>query len=382
MLQAYYDFLAKYKNHENTLIKDLVRTLAEINGDLSTLEAQVGSPVSGTGSLNSGVNYSLPADHNPEFMVLASAIVRPSNGYSYGAPITWTVLDHTDGHGSSFFTSAEGIANTRLKINYPSVRKVFNVSITPDETFAANGTIVGPTVNFDNFEAAVVRMQSLPGISLLGNANGVWTKSGKKTGSWDVTAYSSGSALNVVSEAFAVDYDGFYAVYMGTNNYRVRLRTSGLGAYNVGFVLVDNATNLDVASITSADIVKIGMQGAMSPLNIPMNQWATSDESNTFMGTFTNFWVLGLFEAWMVANRKSATAITVKWQTNYPSATNYKIYRDTNADFSTQTLIHTGTSGTFEDTGLTASTLYHYKLVAVVSGVDTEVTTFRCKTAA
>jgi hypothetical protein len=98
------------------------------------------------------------------------------------------------------------------------------------------------------------------------------------------------------------------------------------------------------------------------------------------MSTVSNFFVEGLFECWMVAAATSTTSVQVRWQTDYPSATTYKIYRSSTGLYGTFTLIHTGTEGTFSDTGLTPSTLYTYKMVAVVGGIDTDVTTFNANT--
>jgi hypothetical protein len=382
MLETYYTFLQKYKNYQNTLIKDLTNVFKEIDQDITTLEQQgPGGPVTSVAG-GGNVNFSVPADHNPEFMILASAIVRPANSYSYGAPISWIILETGDGHGSSFITSAEGNPNGRLTVKYPTVRKVFNVSITPDETFAANGAIVGPTVGFDSFDAAVYRIRPLPAIQIVGHASQNWVKVGPYNAGWVITPYSTGSSLNYIGEGYGLDYTGMTIQYVGNNNYRVRQVFSGLGEYNIRFVLVNNATNADVTTVTADDVVILSIPSVAVAWQIPMAQYSTSDNSNNFMGTFTNFWVLGLFEAWMIASAKSTTEVTVKWQTNYPGATTYKLYRDTQSSFATQQLIHTGTEGIFEDTGLTAGTLYYYKLVAVVSGVDTDVTTFRCKTKA
>jgi hypothetical protein len=72
----------------------------------------------------------------------------------------------------------------------------------------------------------------------------------------------------------------------------------------------------------------------------------------------------------------------VRWQPSYPSATNYKIFRDTSSTFATETLVHTGTTGSFTDSGLATNTLYYYRLKAVVGGIDTVVSYFKTNTKA
>jgi hypothetical protein len=101
--------------------------------------------------------------------------------------------------------------------------------------------------------------------------------------------------------------------------------------------------------------------------------------SNTWFASSMNFWVFGAYECWLVAAPVSTTSTQVRWQAKYPSATTYKIYRST-TKHGTRTLIHTGTEGTYVDSGLAPSTLYYYHLVAVVGGIDTYVTYFTTNT--
>lgn len=81
----------------------------------------------------------------------------------------------------------------------------------------------------------------------------------------------------------------------------------------------------------------------------------------------------------MVAKAVSSTSIQVRFQA-YTGASSYKIYRATDAAFTTPVLIYSGAVGSVIDTGLSALTLYHYKMVAVIASVDTDITTFRANT--
>lgn len=325
---------------------------------------------------NNSIYFSPAQNFNPGFIVLASAIVRPSNAFSSGNPITYEILEHNSAHNSSFITSAEGASTTRLKINYPLVRYVINLTVTPDESYSGNNVICGPTVGLNNAEIAVGRPTHMS-VRLTGAGTTTWTKSGTFASSFDLSAYSAGGTSFNLLNGFNVDYNAIQIQYIGPNNYGVRRVYSGLGAYNIRFVLVDRFTGTDLTTNpTSSDEVIISGAG-MNTSTINMLTWNAANQFMAGPSSIYNFWIFGMFECWMVAAPASSTSIQVRWQTDYPSATDYKIYRDTDPNFGTQVLIHTGTEGTYTDTGLTTGTLYYYKLVGVISGVDTDITTFR-----
>lgn len=327
-------------------------------------------------------NFSFPEKHNPEFIVKASVIVAPSNSFSHGQPITWQTLAQNTSHGSSFFTGVSGQVNARLRIEYPLVRYAFFCNAHLDETFGPQLVTVGPTVGLSNAEFAVSTPRNV-GMRLVGAGSTTWTKNGDSS-AFDVGSFSTadgGTSLNIQTPALISDpnvYNRLTAVYHGPNGYTISRIFSGLGSFNYRFVLRKPDLTFLNTNPTTSDMVII--QGATQPLTIGMQLWNST--TNSWMTTGTNFFIDGMFEAWMIAGASSTTSIVVRWQTDYPSATNYKIYRDTSSTFATEVLIHTGTEGKFVDTGLTANTLYHYKMVAVIGGVDTTITTFRCATPA
>jgi len=328
-----------------------------------------------------GLAWDLPAAHNPDFLIFASAIVAPTNSFVHGNTINWAFLDSATNHGSAFFTSVAGNAgNKRLTINYPKVKYVFNTSITPDESFSNLLTVVGPTVALDFLEAAVYQPKPI-GIRLTGAGTTTWTINGGMSALFSLSAFSTadgGTSLNIVTGMSVIDYNSINIQYIGPNRYSISRIYSGLGAFNARFVVRDAAgVPLATNPTTSDEVIITG--GGVYNTQVFMDAYHSANP-NQFMGTFTNFWVLGLFEAWMIVTAEDATSNWVRWQPNFPGATTYKIYRDTSSTFATQVLIHTGTSGAYNDTGLTTNTLYYYKLVAVVASVDTVVTTFRCKT--
>lgn len=328
---------------------------------------------------NPGVYFAPAESYDPSFVVFASAIVIPTNSFSHGATIAWGILDHASGHNSSFYDTAYGDGGTqRLVIRYPNVKNVLNSKILPDESFAEQILSIGASVGFTSLSAPVYQWRTV-GIRLSGAGSSTWTKNGVASSAWDVTTYNTGdgtTSFNVTSTG--IDYDQIAINYNGPNGYHIRRYYSGLGAYNVKFALLDALGNPVTSNPTTSDDVTITGAGLIAR-QIGMATYSAGN--NDFMGTFTNWWVDGAFECWMVSAPVSTSSIQVRWQPVYPSATNYKIYRATSL-YGTRTLIHTGTDGRYTDSGLSADTEYWYFMEAVIGGVDTYITYFRTNTKA
>lgn len=326
-----------------------------------------------------GVSFSFPSnDHNPEFMVFASAILRITNTYVHGTPITWGILTEADGHGSSFFNGVQGNVSQELEVLFPSVKRAFFSIAGPDESYAAQCLNIGPSVQLSKAIFRVYRPKTV-GVRLVGNGSGGWTVNGDAS-LFDITSFSTadgGTSFNVTANDLFGIYDKMIIQYQGPNGYGISRLFSGLGAYNARFVIEKPAgAGFLNTNPTTSDMVVI--QGGTSVEPINMNMWSGSN--NPFMsGGLFNWWVYGMFEAWMVGSARSNSEIYLKWQ-NYPSATSYKLYRATIADFSDQVLINSANVNSYLDNGRAANTLYYYKLKAVVSGVDTDVTTWSNKT--
>jgi len=337
--------------------------------------------VKNTPSTNPGVYFSPAQSFDPSFVVFASAIVYPTNSFSHGTPITWGILDNATGHNSSFIDSAYGNAgNQRLALRYPLVKNVLNHTITPDESFAGQSLTIGATVGTNLSESPVYRGRSI-GVRLTGNGSGTWTKSSSYAATFfDVTTFNTGdggTSFNVSSPSvWGTDYDGLNIQYIGPNNYHIKRVYSGLGAYNVRFVLLDEFGNFVNTNPTTTDEIVITNAG-MQNVQVGMATYIAGN--NDFFASNFNWWVFATFECWMVAAPVSTTSIQVRWQPTIPSATNYKIYRATSL-YGARTLVHTGTDGSFVDSGLSSGTLYWYFMIAVIAGVDTEITYFTTNT--
>lgn len=327
---------------------------------------------------NPGVYFSPGESFDPTFVVFASAIPRTSNAFSQGNPIEWEILDHTTDHNSSFFDSAYGGGAGQLIVRFPTVKNVINTTITPDETGAENLNSVGSSTALDQFDAYVFRPIPVS-IRLSGNGTTTWVENSSLTlaSYFDMSTFSTsdgGTSFNIAA-GFNIEYQGVSINYIGANDYRLKRSYSGLGAYNVRFNLLDEFGNPVTSNPTTDDVVTI--TGAASGSKIlQLNTW-TAD--NSLLDGFFNFWIFGAYECWIVAAPVSTTSIQVRWQPTYPSATNYKIYRATSL-YGSRTLVHTGTSGSYTDSGLSADTLYWYFMIAVIGGVDTEITYFRTNT--
>jgi hypothetical protein len=325
---------------------------------------------------NPGVYFSPAESVDPSFVVFAAGIAKTSNSYSQGNPITWDFLDHITAHNSSFYDSVTG-SGSGIGVRFPTVKNVLNTTITPDETFATNMIFTGTSTGITGLAGPVIRPAVL-NIRLTGNSTSSWSTSNGLglLSRWSLSSFSSGgTSFNIVGPATTIDYDGINIQYIGTNNYHIRRVYSGLGIYNVRFYLVDEFGNDVTDNPTSSDEVVISA-GAMAPVITDMGTW---QPDNQFMDGFANFWIFGAYECWLVAAPTSSSSINVRWQTTYPSATNYKIYRATSL-YGARTLVHTGTEGAFTDSGLSPGTLYWYFMVAVIGGVDTEITYFRTST--
>jgi hypothetical protein len=329
---------------------------------------------------NPGVYFSPAASFDPTFVVFASAIIYPNNAYSFGQPINWQILDQGSLHNSSFFDSAGYNSSTdRLKAFFPRVRMVINTTITPDESFSSRCVVAGPSVALDFWEAPIYSNGTM-GLRLVGDGSNNWVKNFGYASKFSVEAYNPANGrtrfdVPTSGGAFNYDPDAMSVVYTGKNGYKAARVYSALGSYTAGFILQDQSGNAVTAAPTSDDEVQITNAGQLA---VPISAYLYN-ASNSWMAENFNFWTFGVFECYLVAAPTSTTSCLVRYQTNYPSATNYKIYRSI-TKYGTRTLVHTGTDGSFTDTGLSPATKYYYHMVGVISGVDTDITYFTTNT--
>lgn len=330
---------------------------------------------------NPGVYFSPAESFDPSFVVFASCIPYASNSFSSGTPIVYSILDHATAHNSSFYDSVYGHpSNARIVVRYPFVKNVLNSKIICDETLSSFGMHMGATVGLSTFEAPAYVTRSV-GVRLTGDGAGNWTKTADYglSSSWDITTFNTGdgsTSFNINAPVLFPGYNELSITYMGDSAYGIKRVYSGLGAYNAKFILMNRRTNAPVAiNPTTGDEISITNAG-MQEVQIGLATWSGANSMLALSNA--NFWVDGTFECWLVAAPTSTTSTLVRWQ-NYPSATNYKIYRSTSL-YGSRTLIYSGTDGSYTDSGLSSGTLYFYHMVAVVGGVDTYITYFKTNT--
>lgn len=315
---------------------------------------------------------------NQDFVVMATAIVIPTSTWSYAAPISWEFLTNTSGHGYSFFDSVYGnTGNQRLVIRHPNVKQVLSTIITPDESFGANGIFVGATSGLTTLEVQA-NSSNVFGATLIGSGSSTWGTSGQDISNslLSYTGFNNANGATLFNfNVYGPDYGSVSVTYNGPNDWKVKLLHSGLGIYNIGFQVLDRYGNPVTDYPTSVDEFIIRGGTRVNP-TLALGNYAAGNE---WLGSFTNLWVFGMFECYMVANPVSSSSISIRWQP-YTSATSYKIYRSTTPNFASPTLVYSGSALSYTDTGLTPATNYYYKMVAVISAVDTEITTFNTNT--
>lgn len=330
------------------------------------------------------LSFANDEDVNPEFVINASAIIAASGTYVFGQPITWSILERGSAHGFSFFNGIDSVSGPVLRVLFPQVRSVLNGVANVDERGAGTSVFAGPSVTLNSLEI-FAGMPRMIGTRLVADGAGNWTNANGNLNNYITPSVfgAPGAGETGVGGGpvplYGFDADAIVVVYQGAQNYIVNRRYAGLGPYPIVFSLRDAATGaLLVVPPAAGESVIIPALPLITD-QIRLDIWYVN---NDFMaGSGFNFWVSGRFEVWMFATSASGTENLIKYQVNYPGATNYKIYRDTDPNFGTQVLVHTGTEGFYRDQNLTPNTQYYYKLVAVV-GIDLDVTTWPIRTPA
>lgn len=356
------------------------RNLIGDTGTLLTTNKVIAGSINETYSMLASLQAYIPTANwgitkiNPAFIVVATGIPRATNSYSFGDPIEWELITDTD-HGISFFDNIRGHgSNASLSITYPHVKNVMYGGCLTDETLVSNNINFGASVGADSMSIFGYKYAS-GGLTLVGNGTTTLTKQGSSS-SVSVSNFNESTGVISVMSTPTVGTSNFNrwdlnVSYTGPNRYTIQSTTLESG-YLYSFKIIDSNGNVLLTPPTSSD--EFHINGL--PLNnetFELRRWFYNNK--ILENTFANMWVFGVFEAWMVLNRIDATSFLVRWQ-EYPGAASYKIYRDTNSDFSTETLIYSGSDLTFVDTGLTTGTVYYYKMVAVISGVEVYVTKF------
>ena len=134
------------------------------------------------------------------------------------------------------------------------------MTAVPDETLAGRGLFLGTSVGDTSTEIYAYQHIISSGY-LTGNGTNLTPTVHLNT--W-TTSYNSGTgAVTFTPPATlyyntASDANHMSANYVGSNNYRLRRKVSGLGSDIAGWVMVDNVTNTDVTGApTTSDIIEV-----------------------------------------------------------------------------------------------------------------------------
>lgn len=313
---------------------------------------------------------------NNRFIKIAAGVFRPDVSGGIGSTTTWSFIQN-GGHTSIFFDSVVSINNTNsIRVYFPTVKNLLSVVMNPDETLSGYPIDLGATIAVGYAEFLWYRNIIYAG-TLTGNGSS-WSATSSLEGfSMDYNTSTGLTRFSLPASIQGVDYERFTVTYNGDSTRFIKRQASGIGAYNYGFYLRDLYGNNVTGNLGAGEKVVINSS------TIYRQAFVTSPVSagnQTILSAQSNVWIEGVFEVYLAATPVNATSNYVEWQA-YPSATSYKIYRSTNANFSGETLIYSGAGFSHQDTGLTTNTLYYYRMVAVVSGVDTEVTrSEKCRT--
>lgn len=320
------------------------------------------------------------ADGNNDFIILSSIIGRAGGTFSNGAVIPWEVLNMSDNHNSSFFTSVTGNSTTkRLNIGFPTVKSVLAFIINPDELIGGYGTSMSASVGLNMADVQTTLNHSGYGF-LIGAGTTTWGKTGGTSGQITVGTFSTTDGYTFVtfgSQFSHMENQSISVAYQGANNYRIERSFAGVsGNTQIKFRMVDNTTNLPVLTApTASDYIFITGVGKYR-FNINMSEYSTSVLGRNEFLVGNNFWCIGLFEVWLKIVPISDSELKAKWQPK-TGATGYILYRDTNIDLSTKTEVYSGSDLSFTDSGLTSNTMYYYQLC---DQSDVEISQFRNRT--
>jgi hypothetical protein len=318
-----------------------------------------------------------------------AAILKISNSYSLGNPITWELLNMAD-HVPIYIDTVIARTSIGITVKYPRTKAVFNMSMLGDNGLAATGVLCGASVGLDSSDFTVTRAIK-QGVRLQGAGTNTWTLSGS-TGYILVDTFNRATGVTRFnrtpysgpSDAWAENqYQSRLAApaYQSTDDsihYLSRV-TTGLAPFAEAFkILKSNGQPLIAELPLSTDYVYLDL--GVQNVSVPLQTWATT---NQFLNSTYVFWLYGLFESYIIVTPTTSTSNVIKFQ-EYTAATQYKIYRAT-SKYGSRTLIDTVTddgSATHTITDNTASTgtFYYYFMVATIASVDTDITYFTCRT--
>jgi len=329
-------------------------------------------------------NAHVDATANNKFSRVYSGVIRATTTGA-SQPITWAFLDSTTGHQFFGFDSVNGSGNA-IRVYYPKVKNVSGFVVTPDETLAQMGVIVGSSVG-DSVANIYGYLTTQNTGSLTGNGT-TWSNSGLSYTGLTYTSSTGRTVFTPTTSAGTIytsspELEGMIIQSIGDSMRYIQRVYSALGGQTVGFRMLDSIGRVDTGALTSGHKLAIIVPRTKT-VGIPAQTSNSNGFPNDIYVSTANYWILAQMDVYMIASATSSTTATIEWQTaDVPTniyATNYRITRAPLSSPNTETTLFNGWGFSCLDSGLTANTWYIYRMYATISGTERLITNEKIKT--
>lgn len=324
-------------------------------------------------------NHEVGAKANNKFARTYSGVIRAITT-GENQPITWYFLDSSSGHQFFGFDSVSGLG-TVIRVHYPRVKNVSGYIITPDESLARAGVIVGASVTDTMARCQAYITASVAG-RLTGNGS-TWSNIGLSLSGLIYTPSTGLTTLTPTLPAGTIyagspEIEGTIIQSVGDSLRFVRRVYSSLGGQLIGFYLVDSLNRIDTGALSSGHRLAINIPRTKT-INLQAETSISTGFPNDIYSISSNYWILAQMDVYLIASPTSSTTATIEWQTaDIPTnqyATSYRITRATAAAPNTETTIFSGWGFSYTDTGLAPNTGYIYRMYATFPSVGERLIT-------
>lgn len=236
-------------------------------------------------------------------IIIASAILRPNGSSTGSGPIDWEILNTDTDHLPLFFKDSITFSSNNLVLHFPPISKVVSFVVVPDETLASKGIFCGASVGVATATISCYINAGVYGGYIRGTGTGSFFTRVGNLSTFDMIfddagkfrfnmplIYGGNLSQNSIFQQAAT------AHYVGSNDYRLVRTIGGLGAYNFGYEIWDNATGAKILTNSTSDVVEILTQTPItSSLNMGANNSGGYPGANIFTAS-SNLWVFAVFK--------------------------------------------------------------------------------------
>lgn len=304
-----------------------------------------------------------------------AGVLRPTAtgaiGASIGSDITWAWLNPVDGHQRYGFSDHIEATDNGFKIFFPNASKILTMIIGPDETLAGYQIHAGPSVGFNYGDIQVFANIGSQGGYFTGNGSGSSITKSARINNFDIvyTAAASELKLQLPAGVAVPNAEAIALTYVGANAYRLKPLTSGLGAYHLGWTIIDPFGNAVTDNLATTDRFVV-TAASMQASQIIGGKLKSANNQEIYNGTFSNYWVIAVvtrdptvpISVTNITETHGTTTVNLDWD-DITNATNYKVERSIHKNYGF-TQVYNSTTSAFNDTGLTTGTTYWYRITA------------------